>query len=216
MPLSDHNGDSSFTIGGKTYTNQSSSGVPIYKITSTDGGDALGDGWMDNAYWTRGIKISSSSSATGYQWIHNNVGSFILTAKPMTDHHWYDSKGKLVSNFSVPSSYYLRYKSATLWDWDASANTSLAGLIADGRQNNDSIVQTENAWWANGYWTVKNNYHKVNLASERMDTGTSPSVGSIRGPGYNNGGPTTLSFIYSISNNTLRGYTEDPMYLIPA
>lgn len=37
MPLSDHNGDSSFTIGGKTYTNQSSSGTPVYKITSGGG-----------------------------------------------------------------------------------------------------------------------------------------------------------------------------------
>ena len=63
MPLSDHNGDSSFTIGGKTYTNQSSSGSPIYKITS-GGGSGGGAGSIEGGFDINCI-LSSNLGSSG-------------------------------------------------------------------------------------------------------------------------------------------------------
>lgn len=215
--LSDYNGQDSFTIGGNSFINRASSGTPIYERTGGgDGGSGGGDGWLDNAYWTRGVKVSNIRGGTGYQWIYNNVSSPVGTAKPMTDHDWYDNKGKLVDNFSVPSSYYLRFEGDSLWDYDGNSNPSLAVLIADGREGLDSLVQTEDRWWANGMWTVKNSYEKQRLASEVLGSEYSPGVGSVRGPGYNGGAGTTLSFIIDFSTNSIRGHYNHIMYLIPA
>lgn len=80
MPLSDHNGKASFNIGGKEFANQSSSGTPIYKITSTDsggGGNIIGGhgGVIAYCYTTHHnnsrIGVTTNPLAVSYQ------GSFI-------------------------------------------------------------------------------------------------------------------------------------------
>ena len=42
MPLSDYNGQDSFTIGGNSFNNRASSGTPIYERTGGDGGSGGG------------------------------------------------------------------------------------------------------------------------------------------------------------------------------
>lgn len=192
------------------------------------GGSAtLGDGWLDSAYWTRGVKSQgfASDANDGYNWINVSASGLVATAKPLTDHDWYDNQGRLVSNFSVPSSYYLRFKAHTLIDMDGSSNANVGTLIADGRQSLDSVVQSEDAWWSDNWWTVKNSYEKPNLASELLgDISTNVYPGQTIQPGY--GGNTTrpMSCVISFSTNSLRGYGNglgsnneaNRIYLIPA